>query len=59
MKIDVFNHLVTPRYHQRRLQIAPPKMRLQEMERAATLAGAGTPGCRTRHATPLWPRPML
>lgn len=33
MKIDVFNHLVTPRYHQRRLQIAPPRMRLQDMER--------------------------
>ena len=33
MKIDVFNHIVTPRYHQRRLQIAPPQMRLQDQER--------------------------
>ena len=33
MKIDVFNHIVTPRYHERRLQIAPPQMRLQDQER--------------------------
>lgn len=33
MKIDVFNHVITPKYHQRRLKIAPPQMRLQEMER--------------------------
>jgi aminocarboxymuconate-semialdehyde decarboxylase len=33
MKIDVFNHLITPRFHQQRLKIAPPQMRLQEMER--------------------------
>jgi aminocarboxymuconate-semialdehyde decarboxylase len=33
MKIDVFNHIITPRYHQRRLQLAPPKMNLQLQER--------------------------
>lgn len=33
MKIDVFNHLVTPRFHQQRLTVAPPQMRLQEMAR--------------------------
>lgn len=33
MKIDVFNHIVTPGYHERRLQIAPPRMRLQEQAR--------------------------
>jgi predicted TIM-barrel fold metal-dependent hydrolase len=33
MKIDVFNHIVTPRYADRRLQIAPPQMRLQEQAR--------------------------
>lgn len=33
MKIDVFNHLVTPRFHQQRLKVAPPQMRVQEMER--------------------------
>ena len=33
MKIDVFNHIVTPRYRQARLKIASPKMRLQEQER--------------------------
>jgi aminocarboxymuconate-semialdehyde decarboxylase len=33
MKIDVFNHIVTPRYHERRLQVAPPQMRLQDQER--------------------------
>src|SRR6185503_19750658 len=33
MKIDVFNHIVTPRYRERRLQIAPPQMRLQDQER--------------------------
>ncbi|HEY6361425.1 MAG TPA: amidohydrolase family protein [Vicinamibacterales bacterium] len=33
MKIDVFNHIVTPRYRERRLQIAPPRMRLQDQER--------------------------
>jgi aminocarboxymuconate-semialdehyde decarboxylase len=33
MKIDVFNHIITPRYRQARLKVAPPKMRLQEQER--------------------------
>lgn len=33
MKIDVFNHIVTPRYAERRLQVAPPRMRLQEQAR--------------------------
>jgi aminocarboxymuconate-semialdehyde decarboxylase len=33
MKIDVFNHIVTPRYHRRRLKMAPPAMRLQDAER--------------------------
>ena len=30
MKIDVFNHIITPRYHQARLKVAP---RLQDQER--------------------------
>jgi aminocarboxymuconate-semialdehyde decarboxylase len=34
MRIDVFNHIVTPRYRQRRLDLAPPQLRLQEQERA-------------------------
>ena len=33
MKIDVFNHIVTPRYRQARLKVASPTMRLQEQER--------------------------
>ena len=33
MKIDVFNHIVTPRYNERRLQLAPPRMRLDEQAR--------------------------
>jgi aminocarboxymuconate-semialdehyde decarboxylase len=33
MKIDVFNHIVTPRYRDRRLEIAPARMRLQDQER--------------------------
>jgi predicted TIM-barrel fold metal-dependent hydrolase len=33
MKIDVFNHIVTPRYRDARLRIAPPQMRLQDQER--------------------------
>src|SRR5687767_6331477 len=33
MKIDVFNHIVTPRYRARRLEIAPARMRLQDQER--------------------------
>jgi len=33
MKIDVFNHIVTPRYREARLRIAPPHMRLQDQER--------------------------
>ena len=33
MKIDVFNHIVTPRYHQARLKAAPPQMRLQDQAR--------------------------
>jgi aminocarboxymuconate-semialdehyde decarboxylase len=33
MKIDVFNHIITPEYNRRRLQLAPPKMNLQLMER--------------------------
>src|SRR5687767_6624935 len=32
-KIDVFNHIVTPRYNEARKKIAPPQMRLQEQER--------------------------
>ena len=31
--IDVFNHIVTPRYREARLAVAPPPMRLQEQER--------------------------
>jgi predicted TIM-barrel fold metal-dependent hydrolase len=34
MKIDVFNHIVTPRYREARLKVAPPQMRLQDQERA-------------------------
>ena len=33
MKIDVFNHIITPRYRQARLKAAPPQMRLQDQER--------------------------
>jgi aminocarboxymuconate-semialdehyde decarboxylase len=33
MKIDIFNHIVTPEYNRRRLQLAPSQMRLQETER--------------------------
>jgi aminocarboxymuconate-semialdehyde decarboxylase len=33
MKIDVFNHIITPRYHARRLQVAPPHLRLKDAER--------------------------
>ena len=33
MKIDVFNHIITPRYREARLRIAPPQMRLQDQER--------------------------
>ena len=33
MKIDVFNHIVTPRYNERRLQLAPARMRLEEQTR--------------------------
>jgi aminocarboxymuconate-semialdehyde decarboxylase len=33
MKIDIFNHIVTPRYREARLRVAPPQMRLQEQER--------------------------
>jgi len=33
MKIDVFNHIITPRYRDARLRIAPAAMRLQEQER--------------------------
>ena len=33
MKIDVFNHIITPRYNQARKQIAPPQMRLEDQER--------------------------
>ena len=33
MKIDVFNHIVTPRYREARLKVAPPQMRLQDQER--------------------------
>ena len=33
MKIDIFNHIVTPRYREARLKIAPPQMRLQDQER--------------------------
>ena len=33
MKIDAFNHIVTPRYRARRLEVAPPQLRLQEQER--------------------------
>ncbi|OFW16750.1 MAG: hypothetical protein A3H29_05920 [Acidobacteria bacterium RIFCSPLOWO2_02_FULL_67_21] len=34
MKIDAFNHIVTPRYRDARLRMAPPEARLQEQERA-------------------------
>ena len=34
MKIDVFNHIITPTYHQRRMKVAPPGMRLQDVERS-------------------------
>ena len=33
MTIDVFNHIVTPRYNDARKKIAPPPMRLQDQER--------------------------
>jgi aminocarboxymuconate-semialdehyde decarboxylase len=33
MKIDVFNHIITPEYNRRRLKIAPRQMRLQDTER--------------------------
>lgn len=33
LKIDAFNHIITPHYHQRRLAMAPPHMRLQDQER--------------------------
>jgi predicted TIM-barrel fold metal-dependent hydrolase len=33
MNIDVFNHIVTPKYNERRLQLAPPRMRLDEQTR--------------------------
>ena len=33
MKIDVFNHIITPRYNERRLQVAPPEKRLQDQQR--------------------------
>jgi aminocarboxymuconate-semialdehyde decarboxylase len=34
MKIDVFNHIVTPRYRARRLELAPAHLRVQDQERA-------------------------
>jgi aminocarboxymuconate-semialdehyde decarboxylase len=33
MKIDAFNHIITPGYHARRLALAPPSMRLADVER--------------------------
>ena len=33
MKIDIFNHIVTPRYRDARLKIAPPQMRLEDQGR--------------------------
>lgn len=33
MRIDVFNHIVTPRYAARRLEIAPTQLRLDEQQR--------------------------
>jgi aminocarboxymuconate-semialdehyde decarboxylase len=33
MKIDIFNHIVTPKYREARLKVAPPEMRLQDQER--------------------------
>jgi aminocarboxymuconate-semialdehyde decarboxylase len=33
MKIDAFNHIVTPKYNERRKALAPPQLRLQEQER--------------------------
>ena len=33
MTIDAFNHIITPGYHRRRLEIAPATMRLQEQAR--------------------------
>ena len=34
MRIDAFNHIITPRYRNARLKVAPPQMRLQDQERA-------------------------
>lgn len=34
MTIDVFNHIITPRYRDARLKAAPPQMRLADQERA-------------------------
>src|SRR5262245_9445894 len=34
MKIDVFNHIITPRYHQQRMKVAPAGMRLQDAEQS-------------------------
>ncbi len=33
MTIDVFNHIITPRYNEARKKIAPPQIRLQDQER--------------------------
>ena len=33
MKIDVFNHIITPRYRAARLAAAPPQLRLEDQER--------------------------
>ena len=33
MKIDAFNHIITPAYDRRRLELAPPAMRLQDQAR--------------------------
>jgi hypothetical protein len=33
MSIDVFNHIVTPRYNDARKKIAPPQMRLDDQGR--------------------------
>src|SRR5690349_17070389 len=33
MNIDIFNHIVTPRYNEARKKAAPPQLRLQDQER--------------------------
>ncbi len=50
MKIDVFNHIITPRYHQRRMKVAPAGMRLQDAERSSSHpVRSGSPAPRHGH----------